>query len=115
MRLLNIDRLLLAVSSVPVTPGRDHNRPAGNRDTVAPRRFPRLLAVEVPSRRRSSRIHSEIRALIRRMSREHPRVVRRAFNAVVNLMLEVVEKGVQKLFGLGNLDLIGDSFAGRKA
>jgi hypothetical protein len=44
----------MAVSTVPVAPGRDHYHPAGDRDPLAPTRFPRLLALEVPPRRRPS-------------------------------------------------------------
>src|SRR5258708_10423463 len=44
----------MAVSTVPVAPGRDHHRAAGDRDPLAPTRFPRLLALEVPPRRRPS-------------------------------------------------------------
>src|ERR1700758_5176369 len=44
----------MAVSAVPVASGRDHHRPAGDRDPLAPTRFPRLLALEVPPRRRPS-------------------------------------------------------------
>src|SRR5258707_6315581 len=44
----------MAVSTVPVAPGRDHHRPAGDRDPLAPTRFPRLLALEVPPRWRPS-------------------------------------------------------------
>src|SRR6266403_456715 len=55
VRLWNIDRLLvvwrdsggMAVSTVPVAEGRDHHRPAGDRDPLAPTRFPRLLALEI--------------------------------------------------------------------
>ena len=53
----------VAVSTVPVAPGRDHHRPARNRDPLAPTRFPCLFALEVPPRR--PRIDSGIRALIR--------------------------------------------------
>jgi hypothetical protein len=54
VRLWNIDRLLL-VSLYRLYPslfGRDHHCPAGDRDPLAPMRFPRLLALEVPPRRR---------------------------------------------------------------
>jgi hypothetical protein len=61
----------VAVSTVPVAPGRDPHSSAGDRDPLAPTQLPRLLAVEVPSRRRPPRTNSEIRALIRRMSREN--------------------------------------------
>jgi hypothetical protein len=44
----------LAVSTVSVGPECDHHRPAGDRDPLAPTRFPRLLAVEVSSRWRPS-------------------------------------------------------------
>src|SRR6185437_10683511 len=44
----------MAVSSLPVAPGRDHHRPAGDRAPLAPTRFPRLLALEVPPDRRPS-------------------------------------------------------------
>ena len=55
VRLRNIDRLLLmAVSTVPVAPGRDHHRPTGDRTPLAPMGFPRILALEVPPRRRPS-------------------------------------------------------------
>ena len=43
----------MAVSAVPVAPGRDHHRPAGDRASLAPTWFPRLLALEVPPRRRA--------------------------------------------------------------
>jgi hypothetical protein len=47
----------------------DHHRPAGDRDPLAPTRFPRLLALEV-SRHVGGRprTDAEIRALIRRMN-----------------------------------------------
>src|ERR1700680_1535335 len=45
----------MAVSTVPVAPGRDHRRAAGDSDPLAPMRFPRLLALEVPPRRRPSK------------------------------------------------------------
>src|SRR6202043_1307326 len=45
----------MAVSTVPVAPGCDHHRSAGDRDPVAPTRFPRLLALEIPPGRRPSR------------------------------------------------------------
>ena len=38
----------MAVSAVPVAPGRDHHRPAGDRASLAPTWFPRLLALEIP-------------------------------------------------------------------
>src|SRR5437870_2636162 len=41
----------MAVSAVPVAPGRDHHRPAGDRASLAPTWFPRLLALEIPPRR----------------------------------------------------------------
>src|SRR5271156_4324022 len=44
----------MAVSTVSIAPGRDHHRPAGDRDPLAPTRFPRLLALEIPPRRRPS-------------------------------------------------------------
>ena len=43
----------MVVSTVPVAAGRDH-RPAGDLDSLEPTRFPRLLALEVPPRRRPS-------------------------------------------------------------
>src|ERR1700674_2796462 len=45
----------MAVPTVPVAPGRDHHRPAGDRAPLAPTWFPRLLALEVPPRRRPSK------------------------------------------------------------
>ena len=42
----------LALSTVPVVAGRDHDRAAGDCDPLAPARIPRLLALEVPLRRR---------------------------------------------------------------
>jgi hypothetical protein len=56
VRLCNIDRLLLVwlYRLYPVAPGRDHYHPAGDRDPLAPTRFPRLLALEVAPRRRPS-------------------------------------------------------------
>jgi len=62
----------MVVSTVPVAPGCDHHRSAGDRDPLAPTRFPRLLALEVPPRRGRPRMDCEIRALIRRISRENP-------------------------------------------
>jgi hypothetical protein len=44
----------MAVSTVPVAYGRDHHRSARHRDPLAPTRFPRLLALEVPPRRPST-------------------------------------------------------------
>jgi hypothetical protein len=44
----------MAVSTVPVAPGRDHYRPAGDCDPLAPTRFPHLLALEISPRRRPS-------------------------------------------------------------
>jgi hypothetical protein len=44
----------MAVSTLPVAPGRDPHRPAGDGAALAPMRFPRILALEVPSRRRPS-------------------------------------------------------------
>jgi hypothetical protein len=38
----------MAVSAVPVAPGRDHHRPPGDRASLAPTWFPRLLALEIP-------------------------------------------------------------------
>jgi transposase InsO family protein len=43
----------MAVSTLPVAPGRDHHRPAGDLAPLAPTWFPRLLALEVPPGRRS--------------------------------------------------------------
>src|SRR6202011_2377508 len=45
----------MAVSTLPVAPGRDHHRSAGDRDPLAPTWFPRLLALEIPPRRRPSK------------------------------------------------------------
>src|SRR5216683_3195423 len=44
----------MAVSTVPVAPGRRHHLPTGDRAPLAPTRFPRLLALEVPPRWRPS-------------------------------------------------------------
>ena len=44
----------MAVSTVSIAPRRDHYRPAGDRDPLAPTRLPSLLALEVPPPRRSS-------------------------------------------------------------
>jgi hypothetical protein len=41
----------VAVSTVPVATRRNQHRPAGDRHPLAPTRFPRLLALEVPPRR----------------------------------------------------------------
>ena len=56
-RLWNIRSLAVsvAVSTVPVALGRDHHRPAGDGAPLAPARFPRLLALEVPPDRRPSK------------------------------------------------------------
>src|ERR1700730_4304942 len=40
----------MAVSIVPIAPGRYHHRPAGDRAPLAPKWFPRLLALEIPPR-----------------------------------------------------------------
>src|ERR1700719_1629918 len=55
VRLWNIDRLLL-IWLYRLYPSLlcDHHRPAGDRDPLAPTRFPRLLALEVPPGRRPS-------------------------------------------------------------
>jgi hypothetical protein len=44
----------MVVSTVPVTPRRDHHRPAGDRDPLASTWVPCLLALEVPPCRRPS-------------------------------------------------------------
>src|SRR5271155_5461307 len=44
----------MAVTPVPIATGRDHHRPAGKRDPLAPTRLPCLLAPEVSPRRRQS-------------------------------------------------------------
>jgi hypothetical protein len=56
VRLWNIDRLLLVwlYRLYPSLLDEHHRRPARDRNPLAPTRFPRLLAVEVPPRRRPS-------------------------------------------------------------
>jgi hypothetical protein len=55
VRLWNIVRTAVgvAVSNLSGAPGRDHRRPAGDRAPLPPTWLPRLLALEVPPRRRA--------------------------------------------------------------
>jgi hypothetical protein len=86
----------MAVSTLPVAPGRDNHRPARNRDRLGRgfRAYWRWKSRQIGGR---PKIDSDIRALIRRMSRENPLwSAPRIHGELLMLGIEVAESTVSR-------------------